>query len=254
MLVQDDVSLITGAATGIGQATAKRFAEEGAKVVVADVDVEGGKATVDDIADAGGDATFVETDVSRAADVQHAIEVAIETYGGLDVLHNNAGVLGPSEEVARYDESAFDAVIDVNLNGVFHGLKYGIDAMLAGDGGSIINTASVSGERGFTGRCAYSASKAAVDSLTRVAAMEYAGDGIRVNAVLPGFIKTPMSEASNEQEPSNPERLDRYAVAPAMERGVPRDAANAVLYLGSDMSACVTGVSLPVDSGYLAKP
>lgn len=253
MLVENKVAVISGAASGIGKATAKRFAEHGAKVVVADVDDEAGHKTVEEIVDNDGVATFVSTDVRQADDVQRMIETAVQEYGGIDVLFNNAGIEGPLSEFADYDEAAFRRVIGVNLEGVFLGIKYGIQAMLADGGGTIINTSSITAESGILGRCAYTASKAAINGLTRVAAIEYAEDDIRVNSILPGFVETPMQQRSAAQQSTD--RLSRYRLSealPGLEQ--PDDIANAVLFLGSDLASRITGISLPVDGGFLQQP
>ncbi|MFC7131545.1 MULTISPECIES: SDR family NAD(P)-dependent oxidoreductase [Salinibaculum] len=252
MLVQDKVAVITGAASGIGESTALRYAEEGAKVVAADVDVEAGQATVDEIEDDGGEATFVETNVAEEDDVKEMIETAVSEYGGIDVLFNNAGIEGPLSTFADYDMDSFDQVVAVNLRGVFMGIKYGIEAMLADGGGSIISTSSIAADSGVMGRSAYSATKAGVNGMTRVAAMEYAEDDIRVNTVLPGIVETPMHHRAAEQKP---DRVTRFEVSEAMQgKGQPERLADAVLFLGSDLSARITGVTLPVDGGFLIKP
>jgi NAD(P)-dependent dehydrogenase (short-subunit alcohol dehydrogenase family) len=253
MLVDNKVAVISGGASGIGKETATRYADHGADVVVADIDEDGGRETVRKISEGGGDATFVQTDVTRATDVQRMIETALEEYGGLDVLFNNAGIEGPLAELADYEEDAFERVIAVNLKGVFLGIKYGVQAMLADSGGAIINTSSIASESGILGRSAYTASKAGINGLTRVAAVEYAEDDIRVNAVLPGFVETPMQQRSAAQHSSG--RIDRYELSEAM-KGIerPGDIANAVLFLGSDLAARITGITLPVDGGFLQQP
>lgn len=253
MLVESEVAVVTGGASGIGAATASRYAEHGASVVVADIDENGGRATADAIVDSGGEATFVATDVTQASDVRRVIETAVETYGGLDVLFNNAGIEGPLSAFESYDEAAFDRVVAVNLKGVFLGIKYGVQAMLADGGGSIINTSSITADSGIVGRCAYSGTKAGINGLTRVAATEYAADGIRVNSVLPGIVETPMYHRSAQQwaTDASPE----YELSEAMPgTGQPEDVANAVLFLGSDLASRITGVTLPVDGGFLQKP
>ena len=159
MVVKDKVAVITGGASGIGRETARRYATHGASVVVADVDTEGGAETADLITDDGGDAVFVETDVTNPESVQSMIETAVDEYGGLDVLFNNAGIEG---KLAELDDEAIEPIIDVNLKGVLYGMKYGIDAMLASGGGSIVNTSSVGGATGITGRSMYCAAKAFV--------------------------------------------------------------------------------------------
>lgn len=200
----------------------------------------------------GGEATFVETDVTDPTEVRTTIETAVDEYGDLDVLFNNAGIEGPLNELAEWDDEAIESVIDVNLKGVFYGLKYGIEAMLATGGGSIINTSSVGAATGINGRSMYCATKAGVNGLTRTAAVEYAEDDIRVNSVLPGTTDTPMIRRSDQERDTD--RLQLNA-SDAMEgRGQPRHLADAVLFLGSDLSARVTGVELPVDGGFLAGP
>lgn len=253
MLAKDKVSVITGAASGIGEATARRYAEHGASVVVADVDERGGHETVEAITDRGGEATFVATDVTRPRDVQRMIQTAVETYGGIDVLHNNAGIEGPLAPVEHYDDEAFDRVVGVNLKGVFLGIKYGIQAMLVDGGGAIISTSSITAKSGIGGRSVYSATKAGINALTRVAAIEYAGEGIRVNSVLPGIVETPMSERSADQRSDDWD--SQYEISEAMAgKGQPGDVANAVLFLGSDLASRITGVTLPVDGGFLQQP
>lgn len=252
MVVEGKVAVITGAASGIGRETARRYAEHGASVVAADVDTEGGNETIDLVADDGGEAIFVETDVTDPDAVQELVETAVEEYGDLDVLFNNAGIEGPLSELAEWETDEIDPVIDVNLKGVFYGMKYGIDAMLATGGGSIINTSSVGAAAGINGRAMYCATKAGVNGLTRTGAIEYAKDDIRVNSVLPGTIDTPMIRRSDAERDT--ERLQLNA-GDAMEgRGKPRHVADAVLFLGSDMAERITGVELPVDGGFLATP
>lgn len=253
MLLENKVAVITGGASGIGRQTAVQFAEHGASVVVADVDEDGGTEIVEAIRDGGGDATFVRADTSDPDDVKGMIETAVSEYGGLDVLCNNAGIEGPWVELVETDLEAFERVVSVNLTGVFLGLKYGIEAMLADGGGSIINTSSVGAASGLPGRCAYAATKAGVNGMTRVAAIEYAEDDIRVNSVLPGIVKTPMIRRTNRVDPSA--RIDRFDLGEAMSGiGEPSDLANAMVFLGSDLSARITGVELPVDGGFLAQP
>lgn len=250
MLAEDKVAVITGGASGIGRATANCFAEHGASVVVADVDADGGEETVAGIRDAGGEATFVPADVSRAEDVRGTIETAVGEYGGLDVLFNNAGIEGPLSRFGDYDEDAFDRVVATNLRGVFLGTKYGIEAMLADGGGSIVNTSSIVSRSGILGRSGYAGTKAGINGLTRTAAVEYATEGIRVNSVLPGIVETPMSERSAAADTGI--RGDDYDLSEPMPgKTQPEEVANAVLFLGSDLASRITGIELPVDGGFL---
>ncbi|AHF99131.1 short-chain dehydrogenase [Halostagnicola larsenii XH-48] len=250
-LVENDTAIITGAASGIGRTTAKTFANHGASVVVADVDEDGGADTVAAITENGGDATFVRTDVSDPTSVQETIETAVDEYGGLDVLFNNAAIEGPVARLEEYDDDAFEQVIDVNLKGVWYGMKYGIEAMLADDGGSIISASSIGGEVAVPQYSGYGAAKAAVGQLTKYAAIEYAEDGIRANAVAPGIVRTEMIERTIDEHPEMEEQFQNTEPMPGLAD--PEEIANAVLFLGSNLSSRVTGVTLPVEGGYLAQ-
>jgi NAD(P)-dependent dehydrogenase (short-subunit alcohol dehydrogenase family) len=245
------VALVTGGGSGIGRATALRFARAGASVVVSDVSSEGGEETVRLIADSGGEATFIPADVSDGEQVAALVSATIEHYGRLDCAHNNGGIEGPLSTVVDLGEADWDRVIDVNLKGVWWCLKYEIPAMLDQGGGAIVNTASVSGLKGFPPLLpAYVASKFGVVGLTAVAARHFAGQGIRINAICPGAIDTPMLDRIG----AGAERLGVSLVAenPAGRLGSPAEVAEAVVWLCSDAASFITGQTLTIDGGFLA--
>lgn len=246
------VAVITGAGSGIGRATARLFASEGATLVIADVDEKGGKETVDEIVTAGGAANFVRTDVSQAAEVEALMQAALDAHGRLDIIFNNAGVEGEQARTADCSLENWQQVISINLNGVFHGLKYGIPALLRMGGGSIINTASTAGMNGYPGMPAYSASKAGVIQLTKTAAAEYARKGIRVNCICPGGILTPLVERFTAGLAPEVVKKMVEAAHPIGRFGTPDEVALLVLYLASDDSAFCTGAPFIIDGGMLA--
>lgn len=245
------VALVTGGGSGIGQATALIFAREGAKVVVADITVEGGEETVRQIQAAGGDATFVKTDVSKAAEVEALVNKTVETYGQLDCAFNNAGIEGAAKFTTECTEEEFDRTIAVNVTGVWLCMKYEIQHMLSHGGGSIVNTASAAGLIGLPSASDYVASKHAVVGLTKTAALEYAKSGIRVNAVRPGAIDTPMIARSAQAIPG----FDELAVAmePVGRFGQSSEIGEAVAWLCSDAASFVTGIPMSVDGGMVAQ-
>lgn len=250
-LVAGKVALVTGGGSGIGRATALVFAREGAKVVVADVLVAGGEETVRLIKDAGGDAIFVKADVGQAADVEAMVRKAVETYGRLDCAHNNAGIEGATAKTSDYAWEEWERVIRINLTGVWLCMKYEIPQMLAQGGGAIVNTASDAGLLGVPQMPAYVASKHGVVGLTKTAALEYAKAGIRVNAVCPGVIKTPMVDRITAQRPGRAERM--AAAEPVGRMGRPEEVAEAVVWLCSDAASFVTGFPMSVDGGIAAQ-
>ena len=247
---EDKVALVTGGSSGIGRATALGFAREGAKVVVTDVDVDGGIATVSMIKGAEGEAVFVEADVSQAADVEAMVSKVIETYDRLDCAFNNAGIAGPiGVATAEYSEEAWHQVISINLTGVWLCMKYEIKQMLKQNGGAIVNTASVMGLVG-SGSPAYGASKHGVVGLTKSAALSYSQEGIRINAVCPGFIVTPILDPIIGDD-SLVETLN--ARHPIGRMGQPEEVAETVVWLCSDAASFVTGHAMAVDGGYVAQ-
>jgi NAD(P)-dependent dehydrogenase (short-subunit alcohol dehydrogenase family) len=246
--IDGGVALVSGAASGIGRATAQRFAEEGASVVAADIDVEGGEETVSQIESEGGEATFVETDVTDESDLATAVETAVDTYGGLNFAFNNAGIEGDQVSFSEQDDANWNQVLDINLNGVFFAMREEIPAILESGGGAIVNTSSIAGILGFPNLSPYVASKHGVVGLTKTAAVEFSSDGLRVNAVLPGVIETPMVARSGEQDPEATEQT--IAGIPASRLGQPEEIASAVVWLCSEDASYVTGQPLPVDGGY----
>jgi NAD(P)-dependent dehydrogenase (short-subunit alcohol dehydrogenase family) len=252
------VALVTGAGSGIGRATATLLAKEGATVLVADLDEQAGRAVAAEVAASGGKAEALRLDVTDEAAWQQATERALAAHGRLDVLVNNAGVPAGGT-VAEMSLGEWRRVLAVNLDGVFLGTKYGVRAMRAGKGGSIVNVASVSGIKAFAGAAAYGAGKAAVRLLSRVAAIECrdAGDGVRVNVVTPGGVKTPMWEAMDffralAAEHGGAEGAFAAMAGPAASQQffAAEEVARTVLYLASDESAHLSGVELVMDRGH----
>ena len=245
------VALVTGGAAGLGLATALVFAREGASVVIADVKEEAGQAAVQKITDTGGKAIFVKTDVSRAEEVKMLIDKTVETFGRLDCAFNNAGIEGKSASTADCTEENWDRVININLKGLWLCMKYEIPQMLKQGGGAIVNMSSVAGLVGFEGMPAYCASKGGVIQLTKTAALEYARNGIRVNAVCPGGIETEMIERVATTSPEMKQNL--INMHPVGRLGRPEEVADVVLWLCSDESSFVTGYPVAIDGGFVAR-
>lgn len=246
------VAVVTGASSSIGRACARAFTREGASVVVADVSVTGGEETVRMIHAQGGEAMFVTCDVSREADVAQMVDATVRTYGRLDCACNNAGIEGVQATTAEYPREEWDRVLAVNLTGVWLCMKHEIPAMLAHGGGAIVNMASILGVVGFATAAAYTAAKHGVVGLTKVTAIEYATQGIRVNAVCPGFVATPLLDRAGITPGT-----DMYAMIadlhPIKRLGTPEEIAEAVLWLCSEKASFVTGDAMLVDGGYVAQ-
>ncbi|UTW08319.1 SDR family oxidoreductase [Pseudomonas benzenivorans] len=244
------VALVTGGAAGIGRATALAFASEGLKVVVSDVDAAGGEGTVELIRTAGGEAIFVGCDVTREVEVKALLEATVAAYGGLDYAFNNAGIEIEKGKLADGSEDDFDAIMGVNVKGVWLCMKHQIPLLLAQGGGAIVNTASVAGLGAAPKMSIYAASKHAVIGLSKSAAIEYAKKKIRVNAVCPAVIDTDMFRRAYETDPKKGEFA--AAMHPVGRIGKVEEVATAVLYLCSDGAAFTTGQALAVDGGATA--
>lgn len=253
MRLKEKVAIITGAGSGLGRAAALLFAREGAKVVVAANREKDGVETVKSIIESGGEAIFVKVDVTTAADVEKAVKSAIEKYGKLDIMFNNAGTPGPGKLIADITEEEWNRVLSINLTGVFLGTKYAIPEMLKGGGGVIINISSVAAlsPRRYTG--AYAAAKAAVIQLTKVTALEYARKNIRVNCILPGPIDTPFFTKVAD---GDPEKIAAFKEkvrneVPLGRFAQPEEIAQVALFLASDEASYITGAAFVADGGQL---
>lgn len=252
MKLDGKVAIITGAASGIGRAATQLFAAEGARVVAADINADGHTVAQGVVAQ-GGHATFVQGDVSDAAVASRAVETALQTYGRLDILYNNAGIapLGQDGMITNIDEADWDLILRVNLKSVFQCCKAALPAIAQSGGGAVVNTASITALLGHIGQDAYTASKGAIVALTRALAVEYAPQKIRVNVICPGVVRTGITEIMwSDMVPK--------AVFEGVQRahltrlGVPEDIARAAVFLASDDAAFVTGVVFPVDGGFSA--
>ncbi len=252
-ILEGKVAIVTGAAKGMGESTAKLFAHAKAKVVAADVDEDNGQKVVNEINEDGGDAIFVKTDVSDAASVKALVQTAVETYGRLDAAVNNAAITPDNAPVAEFDEHYFDKLISIDLKGVALCMKYELKQFLKQDeGGSIINISSVSGFRPQPNNVAYVGAKHGVEGMTKVAALEYGEKNIRVNTVAPGAIDSPMLRGALDEM-----GLKEEEFAPQLSLfgrfGQPEEVAQASLWLASDYASYVTGTSLNVDAGYTSR-
>ena len=257
-IFDNQVTLITGASSGIGRATALHFAANGATVMVADSNADGGEETVTAIKEAGGEASFVHVDVTQESEVEAMVARTVETYGRLDCAFNNAGIAsgkGAASSSGRrltheFSEEDFDRIINVNLKGVWLSMKHEIPQMLEQGKGAIVNTASVAGLIGLVNATSYVASKHGVVGLTKTAALEYAQQGIRVNCVCPGYIETPMTAAGLADPVRSASMISRE---PMGRDGTPQEVAETVAWLSSDAASFVTGHTMVVDGGYLAQ-
>ncbi|MEH2036541.1 SDR family oxidoreductase [Nostoc sp.] len=241
------VAFVTGAANGIGRATALAFAREGANVVVADISEQGNQETARTIEELGGRALAVRCDVTRAEDVKAALDKAVEAFGRLDIAFNNAGSEQAITAMADLTEEEWDRIVGINLRSVFLCMKYEIPLMLKQGSGAIVNTSSGAGVKGFKGQAAYVAAKHGVVGLTKAAALDYASQNIRINAVCPGIIDTPMMDRFSGGTPEGREQV--ISQEPIGRMGQPEEIANAVVWLCSDASSFAIGHALVIDGG-----
>jgi 3-oxoacyl-[acyl-carrier protein] reductase len=248
MKLANKVAIITGAGSGMGKTAAKLFAAEGAKMAAADITEGAVKETVAEITKAGGEALAIRADVSKAADVERMVDEAIAKFGALDIMYNNAGIEGDSAFLSNMTEEQFDRVIAINLRGVFLGMKFALPHMMKARSGSIINTASIAALVAIKGSTAYAAAKAGVIAMTRVAALEYGRYNIRVNAICPGAIETPMAERVRAGVTPNPAAIKRISLLERMAR--PEEIAKVALFLASDDASFATGAPFIIDGGW----
>jgi NAD(P)-dependent dehydrogenase (short-subunit alcohol dehydrogenase family) len=244
-LLENKVAIVTGGGSGIGRAVALHYAAEGAMVVVADKNETGGNQTVTMIKEKSGEAFFAKTDVSKPSDNEMLVHHAIEHYGALHIACNNAGIGGAAALTGEYPIDNWDKVISINLSGIFYGMRYQIPAMLKFGGGAIVNMTSILGQVGFKTASAYTAAKHGIVGLTKTAALEYGVQNIRINAVGPGFIKTPLLEGLDEKP--------LILLHPIGRLGTAEEVAELVLFLSSSKASFITGGYFPVDGGYLAQ-
>jgi NAD(P)-dependent dehydrogenase (short-subunit alcohol dehydrogenase family) len=241
-------AIVTGGGSGIGREVALLYSAEGAKVVIADVNEKGGNETVAMITKNGGEAFFYKCDTSKPSECEALVKQTVEKFGGLHIACNNAGIGGPAALTGEYPIDGWGKVISINLSGVFYGMRYQIPAMLKSGGGSIVNMASILGAVGFRNSVAYVAAKHGVIGLTQNAALEYAAQNVRVNAVGPGFIKTPLLDVMDATALKYLEGLH-----PIGRLGKPEEVAELVLFLSSSKSSFITGSYYTIDGGYLAQ-
>ncbi|MEM7113968.1 MAG: glucose 1-dehydrogenase [Chloroflexota bacterium] len=243
--MQGKVALITGGGAGIGQATAFAFANKGVKVAIADINVQGSEKTVRLIKDGGGEAVFIEANVAKEDDIKAMVDGAVAAFGRLDYGINNAGIGGTAVSLHETDLQTWNKIIAVNLTGTFNCMKYEIKQMLAQGGGAIVNVSSIGGLRGTAGLYPYTASKHGVTGLTRSAALEYSAQGIRINSVHPGAIRTEALAGFIEKVPQMGEAI--AAMHPIGRIGEPKEVADAIVWLCSDEASFVTGHAMVID-------
>lgn len=248
---KNKVVLITGASSGIGYATALAFAKEGAKLFIADIQDEQGRQIASEIQNLGTECTYIHCDVSKTKEVEHMVTEVVKHHGRIDIAYNNAGIEGEVAPLGDSTEKNFDNVIGINLKGVWACMKYEIPQMLKQKGGVIVNCSSIAGIVGSAGISIYDASKHGVIGLTKTAALEYAGQNIRINAVCPAGVKTPMLERFIHGNPEVEKQMD--AMHPIGRAANPGEIADAVLYLSSDRASFITGHEMLVDGGYTAQ-
>ena len=243
--LENKVAIVTGGGSGIGRTVALSYANEGAKVVVSDIDENGGETTVEMIRKNSGEAVFVRADTSSPSDNESLVKSTVEKYGALHIACNNAGIAGASAPVGEYTVEGWDKVIGINLSGVFYGMHFQIPEMIKSGGGVIVNMASILGKVGFRNAPAYVAAKHGVVGLTKNAALDYSTQNIRINSVGPAFIKTPLIKDIDEKL--------LISLHPIGRLGLPEEVAELVLFLSSDKASFITGSYFPVDGGYLAQ-
>jgi NAD(P)-dependent dehydrogenase (short-subunit alcohol dehydrogenase family) len=251
MNLSGKVAIVTGGTSGIGQATAIAYAQQGAKVVVAGRRVEEGEETVRLIKAAGGEALFVQTDVTQESEVKAMVDKTVEVFGRLDIAFNNAGAYGENASMSDQSDSEYDRIMNVNVKGVWWSMKHEIVQMLKQGSGAIVNTSSILGVVAMSGVPLYTASKFAVEGLTKAAALQYAKSGIRINAVGPGAIATEMFETATGGQVEA--KAYMAGIHPMGRVGQPSEVANAVLWLSSEAASFVTGETLMVDGGFVAQ-
>jgi NAD(P)-dependent dehydrogenase (short-subunit alcohol dehydrogenase family) len=249
-LFEGKVVLVTGGGSGIGQAACHLYAREGARVVVSDIDEKGGQATVEAIQRMNGEASFVRADVSNSEDCNAMVAAVLDTFGRLDIAFNNAGIGGEANKTGEYSIEGWQKVIAINLSGVFYCMRYEIPVMLNSGGGAIVNMASILGQVAFENSSAYVAAKHGVVGLTKNAAVEYAKQNLRVNAVGPAFISTPLIADIEENTQARDLLISLHPVG---RLGKSEEVAELVIWLSSDKASFVTGAYYAIDGGYLAR-